>query len=161
MRNNWKLIALVGVGLLVAGCWGSKFALGPMVPVDKALVGDWKVTDSDGSTTNLIVRNFDGKQYYVETADPGKEPERYAAFIADVKGVHFAHLRPIKKEGDLPDEYLYMRIELNDGKLVIRDLEEEFFKGKDFDSADAVEKFIGENLENPKMYAKSITATRS
>jgi hypothetical protein len=159
MRISWKPLALIGLGLLVVGCWGSKFALGPALPVDKALVGDWKITDSDGSTTNLIIRNLDGKQYYVETGEPGKEPERYVGFIADVKGAHFAHLRPLKKDGDLPEEYIYMRVELDAGKLVIRDLDEEFFKGKNFDSAEAVQKFIGDNLDNPKMYGKSITGT--
>jgi hypothetical protein len=54
-----------------------------------------------------------------------------------------------------------MRVELRDGKLLIRDLDEDFFKDKNLESEDAVRKFIEQNVENPKMYGKTITGTRS
>ena len=110
--KRFRVTTLVIAALFVAGCWGTKFALGPAAAVDKSFVGDWQCTDSDGKSYTLLVRNFDGKQYYVEFAEAGKPPERYSGFLADVKNVHFAHLRKLADDGDLPQEYIYMRVEL-------------------------------------------------
>src|SRR3954454_13116933 len=84
---------------LLAGCFDTKFSLAPpeSATVNLAYVGDWDVIDRDnpGSDrkTRIVVRNIDGKRYFVETTEPDHpdKPSRYVAFTADVKGVTFAH----------------------------------------------------------------------
>src|SRR5437763_16617856 len=113
-RRSIVVLTLASLTLLIAGCWGTKFPLGPAAAVDKSFVGDWKLAEEDGGGTpcSLVIRNLDGKQYYVELAEDQKPPERYVAFIADVKGAHFAHLRKLEADGNNAEEYLYLRVEL-------------------------------------------------
>jgi len=155
------MICLLGF----AGCLVSKFTLAPLeqAKVDRAYVGNWDTSNTPGNDhADLIIRNIDDKMYYVELREKDKpDAERYVGFIADVKGVTFAHLRPMQADGDIPDEWVIQRIAIKDGKLSIRGLSEDFFKAKKIESAQQLRQVIEENLDNDAMYDKdSVTATR-
>jgi len=152
--------------LIFAGCWGSKFTLIPpeQAKVDHAYIGDWDATNAKGEHASLIIRNIDDKQYFVETRDnDGKNTARYVGFLAEVKSVTFAHLRPLQDDGTIPDSWIIMRIELADKKMTLRQLSEDYFKNKTIDSPAALRQTLENNLDNPQIYAQdeTITATQT
>ena len=60
-----------------------------------------------------------------------------------------------RNDGELPDVYVIMRVEMSsEGKLTLRMLadEDKFFKDKSIDSSASLRKVIEENLENSAMY---------
>ncbi|HEY1629133.1 MAG TPA: hypothetical protein VGF52_04690, partial [Tepidisphaeraceae bacterium] len=71
-------------------------------------------------------------------------------------------LRPIQDDGNIPDSWLIMRIELAENKITLRQLSDDFFKGKTIDSAQALRQTLEQNLDNQQMYAQdeTITATK-
>jgi hypothetical protein len=154
--------------LLFAGCWGSKFTL--IAPdhakVDRAFLGNWNAVNSKDESSSLIIRNLDDKLYYVESKEGAKQyPEgisRYHGFITTVKGATFAHLKQIMDDGNVPEEWLLMRIELAGDKLTIRQLKEEYMKGKNITSVEQLRQVIEQNLDDAEMYDKNeiVTATR-
>jgi hypothetical protein len=151
--------------LVFAGCWSSKFTLIPpeQAKVDRAYIGDWDAVSAKGDHAGLVIRNIDDKQYFVETHEPdGKGVTRYVGFLAEVKGATMAHLRQIQDDGSIPDSWIILRLELADKKMTIRQLSEDFFKGKTIDSAQALRQIIEQNLDNQQMYAndETITAVR-
>src|SRR5881394_3895834 len=89
---------------LLAGCFESKYSLGPAdaAGVNLAYIGDFDVIDRDNPgadrKTHIVIRNIDGKRYFVEWIDPDHtdKPTRMVGFTADVKGVTFAHLRELR-----------------------------------------------------------------
>src|ERR1041385_4378519 len=114
--------------LFFAGCWGSKFTLiaPDQARVDHAYLGNWNATNSKGESSSLIIRNIDEKMFYVETREGAKQyPEgisRYIGFLAPLKGATFAHLRQLQDDGNVQEDWLVMRLELNGDKLIIRQL---------------------------------------
>jgi len=159
---------LIASLLMFAGCWGSKFTLinPEAARVDRAYLGNWNATNSKGESSSLIIRNIDDKMFYVETKEGAKQyPEgisRYIGFLAPVKGAIFAHLKQLQEDGNVQEDWLAMKLELNGEKLVIRQLKDEYMKGKSITSAEQLRKVIEQNLDDSAMYDKDevITATR-
>jgi hypothetical protein len=155
--------------LMFAGCWGSKFTLinSDQAKVDRAYLGNWSVVNSKGESSSLIIRNIDDKLLYIETKEGAKQyPEgisRYIGFLAPVKGATFGHLKQLQDDGNVQEDWQLMRLELNGDKLVIRQLKEEYMKGKNITSAEQLRKVIEEGMEGGSMYEKEevLTATRS
>src|SRR2546423_15704803 len=143
-RFSRLLLALLFAAslLMFAGCWVSKYTLinPDQAKVDRAYLGNWNAVNSKGESSSLIIRNIDDKMFYVETKDGAKQyPEgisRYIGFLAPVKGALFAHLKQLQDNGDVQEDWLAMRLELNGDKLVIRQLKEDFMKEKNITSAD-------------------------
>jgi len=154
--------------LTFAGCWGSKFTLinSDQAMVDRAYLGNWSVVNSKGESSSLIIRNLDDKMLYIETKEGAKQyPEgisRYIGFLAPVKGATFGHLKQLQDDGNVQEDWMLMRLELNGDKLVIRQLKEEYMKGKNITSAEQLRKVIAESMEEGTMYEKEevLTATR-
>jgi hypothetical protein len=166
MRLIRGLLASLLVGLLlVAGCWGSKITLIPpdQAKVNRAYVGNWDAVSTSGDHTSLVIRNIDGKLYYIETRDKdAKDINRYIGFIADVKGATFAHVKPLEEDGDNPEEWILMRVAIADNKLTLEQMKEDFFKDKKIESPAQLRQILESNLNNEAMYHKEamITATR-
>jgi len=161
-------ICFAALLLLFTGCWGSKFTLinSDQAKVDRAYLGNWSAVNSKGESSLLIIRNIDDKMFYVETKEGAKQyPEgisRYVGFLAPVKGATFGHLKNLQDDGNVQEDWLLMKLELNGDKLIVRQLKEEYMKGKNIASADQLRKVIEENIDEGGMYDKDevITATR-
>jgi hypothetical protein len=140
------------------GCYETEYPLGSSdkSTVDRAWVGNFTMTDGD-KVYSLIIRNLDGRQYYVEwvqTNQKDKGPDRMVGYTADVNGVSFANLRELTDDGSVPTKYLVMRVSISpDGsKLTLRNLNDKFFNDKSIDSQAALSKVIQSNLDNNEMY---------
>ena len=75
----------IAFACFTAGCFETETALGPVehASVDARLVGDFK-TGENGSE-DIIVRNFNGREYYIEQRTSGRETACYAGFVVAVK----------------------------------------------------------------------------
>jgi hypothetical protein len=149
-------LALVAAGLLFfAGCYSTQYPLGSpdKAAIDPAYVGDFAVTENNQNET-IVIRNLDDHAYYVEYDEPGKAPLRMVGYTADVSGVTFANLRSLTDDGSIDSNYLLMRIAISPdrGKLSMRNLKDDFFKGKTINSSDDLQKIIAANLDNDLMY---------
>lgn len=152
MRRNW-VIGVLAAGLLaVSGCYISHY---PLQTADKAVVnrdyvGQWKFSAEGSEPATLVAEDFDGHQYYVEWDQQGKAPQRMAGVVTQVKGKDFAQLRNLA-EKDGPT-WLIVQVALKDGKLEMRQLNDEFFKKQSIHSSEDLRKVIEENVDNPQMY---------
>lgn len=164
--SGFVYAVLAGSLLVIGGCWGSKFTLiaPDKAKVDRAYVGDWDAVNPKGDHAAMTIRNIDDKLYYVETREKDNaEIARYIGFIADVKGATFAHVRTLKDDGAIDDEWMTMRIALADkNKLTLEQLDDKFLKDKPINSSEQLRQVLEQNLNNPALYAKdeTITATR-
>jgi hypothetical protein len=161
-------MAVVCMGALLflgMGCYETEYPLGSAdnAAVNPAYVGDYVVTDGD-KTSTLLIRNIDNHLYYVEWIESGdKKPLRMVGYTADVNGVAFANLREFTDDGSIETKYLVMRIALSSdhATLTIRNLKDDFFKGKNVGSSEALQKVIGANIDDEAMYdGAAATATR-
>ena len=180
MSNRWIIgvRAVAGLALLVsvavlAGCFETNYSLGSKdaAVVDVAYCGDWNVVDkehpTDPPSVRMFIRNLDGKQYFVEWTEAGKNGEadkslRMIGFTAEVNGATFAHLRDLPEDGTIPEKHLIMRVGLKDGVLTLRNLDEKFFTEHNPVQSDAeLRRVIEQNLDNDAMYdSGTVTAVR-
>ncbi len=153
---TYRSIASLAVFIVlasIAGCYVSKVPLGNVddAKVDLAYIGNWRFTGDDGTQTTLVLRNIDDKRYWVEWQDPTKT-NRFVGFITDVAGAHFAQLRPLTDDGSRQEEYTIVRVSKENGKLIIRELDENFFKDKSVGTTEELRKLVEANVDNDKMY---------
>ena len=140
--------------ITLAGCYETELSLAPrdQAKTDPRLVGDWVFTNGD-STTRMAVRNLDNREYYVGYDEATPHPFRGAAFLADVKGATFAHVRELPADGSVATKHFLIRVAIApDGRLSIRHLDHKFFEGKDVTTADKLRKLIEDNLDNAALY---------
>lgn len=167
MRGLWHggVVAVTAVALVTAaaGCFESAVAVGPVeqAVMDKRLVGEW-TTKSDGDTIYFTVRNFNGREYYVEQRETAKDVVRYSGHLAAVGGASFINLRGLSDDGALAEKYTILRVDrAGDATVNLRQLEPDFFNGKPHDTAEQLRQVIEQNLENPQMYeADPLVLTR-
>jgi len=158
LRNAAVLISLFLL-LGVNGCFSSMFTLGSPeeAKVSRIYVGDWALEGMDATT--LSIRSFDEKSYVVALVkkdDDGSTKFAYCrGFLADVKDVTFAHLKPLGEDGKLGDEWELYRIAITDGgEIVLRVLDEKYFKDKKINSNDDLKKIVEAGLDDDAMYGK-------
>jgi hypothetical protein len=159
MRSCFKkgVLGVVALGLLLAGgCYVSQYTLGPaeQATVNKDYVGNWRFTPAGAEAGTLVVRNIDGRRYYVEWDQKDKDPVRMAGFVSRVKQADFVQLRKLSDDGSLDNQWLIARVEFKDGKLQVRQLDEAFFKKQTIHSGEDLRKVIEGNLDNGGMYEK-------
>jgi len=165
IRTLGAIACVLPLLMLGLGCYETQFPLGSAdkATVDPVYVGDFVAVDGNKSTT-ITIRNIDNRLYYVEWFDSSdNKPTRMVGYTATVNGVAFANLRGLTDDGSIDDKYLVMRIALSPdrAKLTLRNLKEEFFKDKNVGSSAALEKVIGANVENEKMYdGDTVVGTR-
>lgn len=169
MSSIWRhryLFASLAVLATCIGCYTSQFSLDTEdhAKFDQAFVGDWQVEGGDqANPKKLIIRNLDYKHYYVELDDPSEKPMRLTGYITKVKNVPFANLHELTTDGTIPDAFYITRIELLNGKISVRQLNDKFFQDKKIESSSDLRKLVGDNLNNPEMYDKdgSFTAVKA
>jgi len=155
---------LIAFACFTAGCFETETALGPVeqASVDARLVGDFK-TGETGSD-DIIVRNFNGREYYIEHRTPERDTTRYAGFVVAVKDASFVHVRPLEDDGTLGKKHMILRVDrVDDGKVNLRQLNDQFFTDKPHDKTAKLRAIVEANLNNAAMYdgEESIVLTRA
>jgi hypothetical protein len=165
IRRGVILLGLVVCGcVLLAGCFETTLNLGSAADakVDPAYCGDWHFEWKDGDTTasaDLLLRNFDGKQYYAEWNDKKSETLRMSGFLIPIKDATFAQVTAMEADGHLEAKHMILRVKLDGAdKLVLTNLKDDFFKDVSTDAG--LRKKVEENLDNPAMYEDVGTGTR-
>ena len=151
--------------ILLAGCYETDLELGPpeSAKIDPRFVGDWDFADKGSAeVTRLVMRNFNGREYYVAWDEAKAEPKRVAAFFAEVGGATFAHVRELKPDGDASGKHFLVRVGLTpQGQLTVRQLDGKFFEDKDVKTSDQLRKLVEANVKNEAMYdAETFYGTR-
>jgi hypothetical protein len=167
-RVRFVPAALVASSLalvVLAGCYETELELAPpeSAKIDPRFVGDWDFADkASADVTRMVIRNFNGREYYVAWDEAKAEPNRAAAFVVEVAGAKFAHVRGLTTEGDVSGKHFLERIDLTpDGKLSIRHLKGEFFEGKEVKTSEQLRKLVEANVNNEAMYdAETFYGTR-
>ena len=169
VESTWRaagLVAVIAGFVLTAGCLETETALGPVeqASVDARLVGDWKTGENDN--VDVIVRNFNGREYYIEERTAGRDTVRYAGFVIAVKDASFVHVRPLEDDGTLPKKHVILRVDrLDDAKVNLRQLNDAFFAATDkpHDTTAKLRAIVEANLNNAAMYDgdESIVLTRA
>lgn len=168
MRHFRTLVAVACVLpllLIGLGCYETQYPLGSAdtATVDPGYIGDYVCTDGK-KTMSIIIRNIDNHLYYVEWIDESeKQPLRMVGYTSAVGGVTFANLRGLTDDGSIDNKFMVMRILLSPdhASLTVRNLKDDFFKDKNINSSDSLEKTIAANLENDQMYdGEPMVATR-
>jgi hypothetical protein len=150
--GGFAWIAVVSAAFL-AGCLETEAVLGPVeqASVDARLIGDFKTGDDGG--TDITVRNFNGREYYVEQRAAGEETVRYGGHITVVKGASFLHLRQLSDDGTSSKSHVILRVDrVDDAKVNLRQLNAEFFAEKPHDTTATLRAIVETNVENPAMY---------
>lgn len=157
-RSTLALLLLLVLGL--CGCFQTTYLLvaPEQAKVNKAFVGNWNSAafKSEGREAGLIVRNIDDKQLYVEWLPKDGELVRSVGFTSEVNGKIFLQIRGLEKDGSLEDKWLTMRLDLSGNQVMIRQLNDDFFKNQTFNSAEQLRKLLETNLENDAMYDKDV-----
>ena len=142
--------------VLLAGCYETDLDLVPpeSAKIDPRFVGDWDFADKGSAeVTRMVVRNFNGREYYVAWDEAKPDPKRSAAFFADVGGATFAHVRGLEPDGDLSGKHYLVRVGITpQGKLSLRQLDGKFFEGKDVKTSEQLKKLVAANVNNESMY---------
>jgi hypothetical protein len=160
------LLAMLFAGVLLflgMGCYETQYPLGSAdkAVVNTAYVGDFVMTENN-KTETIIIRNIDDQTYYVEY-DSEDKPDRMIGYTSDVNGVTFANLRTLTDDGSIDTHYLIMRVAISPdrGKFTLRNLKDDFFKTRQINSSDDLQKIIAANLDNEQMYdGPAVEATR-
>lgn len=157
MTTLTSRIVSVPLFVLIAlcGCYETEQDLGPrdQSRVDRRFVGEWEFRNPQEGATVLTVFNFDDRQYYLEWAKVGESPQRGAAFVAEVGGAAFAHVRDLKPDGVVAAKHTLLRLDLaGDGRLSLRFLNDQFFEGKDVSTSPKLRALVAQNVDNTAMY---------
>ncbi len=160
-RNLASAIASVLL-LLFAGCYETTLSLGTedAATINPAYCGNWDFASDNPNepAVKMIIRNIDGRHYYVEWNDPSKKEEkervqRFIGWTAPVKDATFAHVRELADDGTIPQKHLILRIELNkDGALVMHHLNKDFLESQTIQTDADLKRVIEQNLDNGAMY---------
>jgi hypothetical protein len=163
LRGAALCCLLLCTALLLAGCFETTLNLGYAIDgkVDPHLCGEWHFEWKDGdqpASADLVIRNFDGKQYYAEWNDHKNKILRLSAFLVPVKESTFAQLTPMEADGELQTKHLIIKVQLDGDKLTLTNLKEDFFTDVTTDAA--LKKKIEENISNQAMYEDIGTGKR-
>ena len=155
---------LLTASVILFGCFTTTLNLGSAdaAKVDVLYCGDWHFTwqDKDQSkSADLVIRNFDGKQYYVEWKSEGEKTDRFSGFLVPVKSATFAQVSEMEANGELSPKHTILGVQLDGDKLTMRHLDEDFFK--DVTTDEQLRAKVEKNLDNSAMYKESATATRA
>jgi hypothetical protein len=161
-------ISLLTLTLLLAGCFTTNLNLGSVADAktDPAYVGDWHFTWKDGGkdgdkdkSADLILRDFNGKQYYVEWTEADEKPVRMSGFLIPIKDATFAQLTGLDSKPDDKDKNLILRVVLAGDKLTLRHLKGDFFKDVTTDAE--LRSKVEANVDNAAMYQEEMTGSKT
>ena len=145
--------------ILSTGC-GTPVPLGAAEDAvfDADLVGLWQAVPSpDADDAQMLVLQFNDREYYVELREPGSEPFgeevlRLRAYLTDLDGHRFVNLQGIDPE-DTEREFIFYRYALDAaGLLTITEVELGDERDEEFETTEELRAFVRARLDDPALY---------
>jgi hypothetical protein len=160
MKIYSRVFLVLAIASILCGCYES---IVPMASskhsyIEPDLIGKWKkiVTADDATPADMLVLNFNDKEYYVKYQDE-KDVTRYRAYIVTVKGVPFINAQFIERD-ERP--FVFFRYSLSkEGVLTLRIINGDFVKTK-FRSSREFYKFIKKHLQLDELYGEPVRFKR-
>jgi hypothetical protein len=140
---------------------------------DSRFVGVWEWRD--GQLRRAIIRQWDERTYVVNviatdvtddaTVLKPRQRDVYKGWLTDIKGNTFLTLQPIETAGTINGDprqryFITVKVKIDANGLTATALNADFKPVKEAATAEALERAIVQNLEDPKLFGQSITATR-
>ena len=163
MRNAIRILSCFALPFLLLGCFTTALNLGSAseAKVDPLYCGDWhfewKGDDQQTKSADLVLRNFDNKQYYAEWKEPDQKPVRMSGFLVPLRGATFAQLTSLGDKGELSAEHCIVRVQVASDKLMLRHLNGDFFKDVKTDAE--LRSKVEQNVNNEQMYQVTLTGS--
>ncbi|HMB92385.1 MAG TPA: hypothetical protein VKP65_16150 [Rhodothermales bacterium] len=132
-------------------------------PFDEQLVGRWQATQTADETVDMLILQFNDREYYVELREVKPDPSneeilRLRAYITDVDGHRFINAQTIQDEREY---YFYTYALEPNGRLMIQELRDvEPQKINEFESSEALLTFVRQNVDNPALYGETTSLVR-
>jgi hypothetical protein len=162
-------ILLAGI-VLLPSCVGVPVGDPEKSKADSRFVGVWEWRDAQ--LNRAIIRAWDQKTYVIDVlsgVDTGTLQPRsryvYKGWLTDIKGQTFLTMQPADLVGmmngdERPKYYIVAKVKLEGTTLTALGLNTDFPKLKEAATSAALEQLIAENIEDPKLYATPIVATK-
>ena len=162
MRGKARVLLLAATCLIPTACiTGFK---GPLGPVEEAfiepnLIGNWACSSEDDPTPSALkIMDFDGKQYFFESANGKGEPARLRALGHRIEDVTFLSLGDLGKKDD---EWIVLAYALSDADhLSFRVLDATPFEDV-LDDAPSVKQRLAEQMNDPEILVNLLSCTRA
>ena len=150
-RTLW--LALSAAVLVLAGCpYSSEHPIGSPADAvrDNSLLGTWEATQENEKLTIKIQGR--GAAGYLITAEGAGEEETadFEAYVTAVDGQKFLNLR--ETPGSPGEEWYYANYRSEDGRLLLRLVDDALFESRSFASSEELRAFIRANLKDPRLY---------
>jgi len=166
MRFLFKGPLVLTFFLLLAGCYDSEVPLAPVneAVFDAKLIGRWKAIGLEhGEAAKMVVLNFNDREYFIrhnlwEKRDWSVRSEVYLcrAYTIMVDGVAFCNVQYISSNEKHKRSFMFFKYSFSkDGILTWRWVSNDLIKKKIMSSKDLY-KFIKKNMDNEKLYGKSL-----
>ena len=146
-------LASLATVLVLAGCpYSSEHPIGSSAEAvwDDSLLGAWVATQENEKVTIKIQGR--GDTGYLITAEGAgdKETAEIEAFVTAVEGEKFLNLR--ETPGSQGEEWYFANYRLENGRLLLRLVDDALFESHSFASSEELRAFIRANLKDPRLY---------
>ncbi len=161
-------LSMVVMALFWIGC-------GSQVPIQDSseavfvpeLVGTWHTLESGGEPGEMVVRNFNDREYYVEMREQTSgaveaDTLRLRAYVTRVNGKSFINAQYIDSMDDDERLFFFYTYTLTpDGVLTLTELNDVGDRRIDkFETSEALYTFIRQNLHNEDLYGTSMVLVK-
>jgi len=162
MRGKARVLLLAATCVIPTACiTGFRHPLGSIEEafVEPNLVGSWACSSEDDPTPSALkIVDFDGKQYYVESADGKGEPARLRGLGHRIEDIAFLSIGDLGKKDD---EWVFLAYALSDADhLSFRVVDATPFEDVVDDPA-SVKQRLAEQMQDPEVVVSLLSCTRA
>ena len=162
MRRIARVLLLVATCLIPTACiTGFKQPLGSVEEafIEPNLLGNWTCSSADDPTPDALkIMDFDGKQYYIESADGTGDPAHLRALGHRIEDATFLSLGEVGKKND---EWVILAYALADtDHLSFRVVDATAFEDV-IDDAPSVKQRLAEQMQDPEIVVNLLSCTRA
>lgn len=163
MRRKARVLLLAATCVIPTACLtGFKHPLGSVEEafVEPNLLGSWTCLSEDDPTPGVLkIRDFDGKQYYVESSDDKGDPIPLRALGHRIEDAAFLSLRELGKK-DKDEEWVFLQYALSDtDHLSLRAVDANAFEDV-VDDPPSVKQRLAEQMQDPEIVVSLLSCTR-
>ena len=161
MRRKARVLLMVATCVIPTACLtGFKHPLGPVEEafVEPNLLGNWACSSEDEPTPSVLnIMDFDGKQYYIESADGKGDPSHFRALGHRIEDVAFLSAREL---GAKDEDWTFLEYALSDiDHLSLRPVDTTAFEDV-IDDAPSVKQRLAEQMKDPEIVVSLLSCTR-